>query len=104
MDERVKNATGGAEFTLALLQVGNSRAEWERRWRSARRYDMAAIGEKAVTDKFGLLFEPIAIEALAVLYAIGIAAERVAHQRQIKAPVALGLPDVSHFVDEEALQ
>ena len=34
---------------------------------------------------------------------IGIAAERVAHQRQIEAAAGLRLPDMGHFVDEQAL-
>ena len=35
---------------------------------------------------------------------IGVAAKGMAHQRQIEAPVALRLPDMGHFVDEQALQ
>ena len=79
----------------ALLQVGNSGAERKRRRSTARRYEMAAIGEEAVPDQFGLLLEPIAIETPTVLDVIGIAAKRVAHEGQIEATVTLRLPDMS---------
>ena len=65
---------------------------------------MAAVGQETVADEFGLLLEPVAVEAPALRHGVGIAAERVAHQRQIEAPVALRLPDVGHFVDEQPLQ
>jgi len=51
-----------------------------------------------------LLLEPIAGEGAAGHDRVAVAAERLAHQRQVESSVALRLPDVGHLVDEEALQ
>ena len=56
-----------------------------------------------MADDFGLLLEAVAVERLALLERVGIAAERVAHQRQVEAAACLGLPDMGHFVDKQAL-
>jgi len=53
---------------------------------------------------FRLLFEAVAVEPAAVDHAIAISAEGVPHQREIEAAAGLRLPDMGHFVDEEALQ
>ena len=63
----------------------------------------AALGEEDVADDLRLLLEPVAVERPAVPKRIGVAAERVAHQRQIEAAAGLGLPDMGHFVDEQPL-
>ena len=55
--------------------------EWQER---ARRHDWhgrAAIGEEAVTNNFGLLLKPVAIEWPARHKVVAVPAERVAHQR-----------------------
>src|SRR5579884_1058936 len=54
-------------------------------------------------DDLGLLLEAISFEGLARLQLVRIAAERVAHQRQIKKAALLRLPDVGHLVNKEAL-
>ena len=56
-----------------------------------------------MADDFGLLLEPVALERPARTKIIGVAAERMAHQRQVEAAARLRLPDVGHFVDEQAL-
>ena len=71
----------GAAFVSDLLQVGNSRAEGQWGRSAARRYGMAAIVKEAVADEFGLLLEPVTVEATCVFHSISIAAERMAHQR-----------------------
>lgn len=63
----------------------------------------AAIGEEPVSDDFGLLLEPVPIEGFSGSELILITAERMSHQGQVEAALALGLPDVRHFVNEEAL-
>ena len=68
-----------------------------------RRPETAVVGEEAVRDDLRLLLEAVAVERLSRLQLIGVAAEGVAHQRQIEAPLCLRLPDVGHLVDEEAL-
>ena len=64
----------------------------------------ATISQETVADDLGLLFEPIAVEAAAKFELIAVAAERMTHQREVIFSVLLGLPDVRHFVDEEALE
>src|SRR5207302_3952257 len=71
-------------------------------WRYDRQAN-AAIREEAMADDFRLLFEAIPGERLPGLQLIAIAAERMAHQRQIEAPLDLRLPDMGHLMDEEAL-
>src|SRR5690242_17112118 len=71
-------------------------------WWAVRGRD-AVVGEEAVCNDLGLLFQAVAVEGLARLQIVGIAAERMAHQRQVEAAVGLGLPDVGHLVDEEGL-
>src|SRR5207248_6831359 len=57
-------------------------------WRHDRQAN-AAIGEEAMADDFRLLFETVMREWLPRLQLIAIAAERMAHQRQIEAPLRL---------------
>src|ERR1041384_7164814 len=71
--------------------------------RRTHRRGSAAVGEEAVADDFRLLLEPVTLERPAVLELIGVAAERMAHQRQIEAPSLLRLPHMGHFMDEQAL-
>ena len=61
------------------------------------------IREEPVPHDFGLLLKPIGLEALHRLELIGVSAERVAHQRKVEPSTGLGLPDVRHLVDEQAL-
>lgn len=53
---------------------------------------------------FCLLFDAVAREWPAFAISIAISAERVAHQWQPPASALLRLPDVDHFVDEQALR
>ncbi len=69
-----------------------------------RRYGMAAVGEKAVADQFGLLLKAVAIEPPSLGETIGVTTKGVTHQRQIKAPMVLRLPNVGHFVNEQPLE
>src|SRR5256885_10661019 len=62
-----------------------------------------ALGKKDVARDHGLLLEPIAIERLSGFEDVIVSAERMAHERQVEAAFRLGLPDVSHFMDEEPL-
>lgn len=55
-------------------------------------------------DKLGLLLKPVSIERSPVLQPIGISAKRMAHHYQVEASACLRLPDVGHFVNEQALQ
>ena len=55
-------------------------------------------------DHFRLLFQAIAIERAAIDQTVAVAAERVPHERQIISAAGLRLPDMGHFVDEQALQ
>ena len=57
-----------------------------------------------MADDFGLLFQSVAVEAATRLDAVGVAAKRVAHQRQVKAAAFLRLPDMGHFVQEQRLE
>src|SRR3990170_2863975 len=89
-----------AAFTGALLQDCYSSARSGERQQRARRGGgelESALGEECVADDFRLLLKAIAAERAAVVEDVGIAAERVAHQRQIEAAAGLRLPDVGHF-------
>src|SRR5688572_20059808 len=67
--------------------------------------DLPSVSQQEdVANDFGLLLEPVALERPAGLEAIAITAEGVSHQHQIPAAAGLGLPDVGHFVQEQALQ
>ena len=57
-----------------------------------------------MANQFRLLLQAISIERAALDEPITIATERVAHQRQIEASASLGLPDMGHFVNEQALE
>src|SRR5438270_700005 len=85
--------------TCCRIVTGPERQQIARRddWRVG-----PAIGEKAVADDLRLLLDPISRERLARLQPIAVAAEGVAHQEKIEAALRLRLPDVGHFVDEEA--
>ena len=56
-----------------------------------------------MADDFRLLLKAVVLERPAGLQAVAVAAERMAHQRQVEAPALLRLPDVGHFVNEQAL-
>jgi len=56
-----------------------------------------------VPDNFGLLLEAVALERFSPLEPIVVAAERVAHQREVEAASLLGLPYVGQLMDKEAL-
>ena len=56
-----------------------------------------------MADDFCLLFDAVVFEGSSVFELIGIAAERVAHQRKIEAAAGLGLPDVRQLMDEKTL-
>src|SRR4051812_43875399 len=71
--------------------------------RRCARYPTAAIGEEAMRDDLRLLLESVVRERLSGRQLISVAAERMPHQRQIEAALRLRLPDVRHFMDEEAL-
>src|SRR4030095_4072378 len=64
----------------------------------------AAVGKEAMAHHFSLLLEAIAIEWTPFDRLVGIAAERGAHQHQGDGAPYLSLPDMGHFVDEQALQ
>ena len=64
---------------------------------------MADPGEEDVPDNLRLLLETVPIERSPRHQVVAVAAERVAHQRQIETAAFLRLPDVGHFVDEESL-
>ena len=57
-----------------------------------------------MAHQFGLLFKPIAVEGAAFPELIGVAAEGMPHQDEVEAPARLGLPDMGHLMDEQALQ
>lgn len=57
-----------------------------------------------MADHFGLLFQAISIEWTTLDHLIAVTAEGMAHQRKVESPAGLRLPDVSHFVDEQALE
>ena len=61
------------------------------------------IGEEAMADDFRLLFKTIVFEPPAFDERISVAAEWVAHQRQVKSPASLRLPHMRELVDENAL-
>jgi hypothetical protein len=54
-----------------------------------------------VADDFGLLLQPVTSERPAGFERIAVPAERVATQDQVDA--RLFLPDMRHFMDEQAL-
>ena len=56
-----------------------------------------------MADNFRLLFNAIASEGLASPDRVGIAAEGVAHEREIEAAALLSLPHMGHLVNEETL-
>ena len=56
-----------------------------------------------MADDFRLLLQTVIFEAAPRLQLISVAAERMAHQRQIEAAALLCLPDMGQFVNEEAL-
>lgn len=64
----------------------------------------AAIGHEAVTHNFRLLLNAIAGERQVLTQFIRVATERVAREQQEISPPSLRLPDMSHFVDEQALR
>ena len=57
-----------------------------------------------MADDFGLLLKAVALERPVRAQVIAIAAEGVAHQRQVEAAALLRLPDMGHFMDEKALR
>ena len=59
---------------------------------------------KRVRHNLGLLLDPIAGQRLARLELVGIPPLHRAQQRHIPPASGLGLPDVSHFVDEVGLR
>lgn len=94
----------GAALIWLMLRLCNNRLERQESALALLRDRHAAVGEEAVADDLGLLFEAITVEPATLLYLIAVAAERVTHQRQIEAAVSLRLPDMGHFVDEQTLQ
>ena len=56
-----------------------------------------------MADDFRLLLKAVTMERPAVLELVSVAAEGVAHERQIEAPARLRLPDVGQLMDEKAL-
>jgi len=56
-----------------------------------------------MADDFRLLFKTIVFEPPAFDERISVAAEWVAHQRQVKAPALLRLPHMGELVDEDPL-
>src|SRR5262245_7073317 len=56
-----------------------------------------------VTDDFRLLLEPVAPKRTLGLKPIVIAAEWMAHQRQVETAALLRLPDMGQLVDEISL-
>src|SRR3546814_392522 len=67
-------------------------------------YGRAPFQQKGVADDLCLLLDSIILERPPGPYRIGIAAEGVAHHRQPPSASLLRLPDMGHFVNEEALQ
>ena len=60
--------------------------------------------QEGMRDKLCLLLDAVGGEWPRWIEAVIIAAERVAHQREIEPPALLRLPDMDELVDEEALQ
>src|SRR5205814_9865930 len=72
----------------------------------ARRYyghRRAMFGQETMADNFRLLLQSVARERLAGFQHVAVAAEWMAHQRQIEAAALLRLPNVGQLVDEETL-
>ena len=76
-----------------LLQFGDKRSLGERKHRRLRygRKLHSVLCQEGVADDLGLLLEPVEIEGPTGHQVIGIAAEGVAHHRQIEAAARLGL-------------
>src|SRR5436305_13926092 len=89
-------------FAQLLLQdcyrnsADTNLSEGQQLARRDRRYGDAAIGEETVSDDLRLLFQAVAIERFARRQAVRVAAEGVAHQRQVERPLGLRLPDMGH--------
>jgi len=56
-----------------------------------------------MADDFRLLFKTIVLEPPALDQRISVAAEWMAHERQVKASALLRLPHMGEFVDEDPL-
>src|SRR4029079_12742039 len=61
-----------------------------------------AAQQKGVADDLGLLLDAIARQRPAGLEAVVVAAQRMAVEQQVPFAAPLGLPDVSHLMDEQA--
>src|SRR4051794_37655676 len=66
-------------------------------WRR-RSHRHTVIGEESMRHDLRLLLKAIALETPAGLQLVRVAAERVAHQRKVKAALGLRLPHVRHLM------
>src|SRR5690349_11138146 len=88
---------------LQLTKVRGFLREREELGRRVRVHGDTTFREKAVADDLRLLLQAVAAEGPPGLQLVGIAAEGMAHQRQIERAALLRLPDMGHLMDEKAL-
>src|SRR5687767_4265600 len=88
-----------ASLTFAKGQAGRHRGK-PRAMGKAN----AAPRKKQMAHDLGLLLKPVVAERAVIVGRVGVAAEGMAHQRQIEAPMTLRLLDMGHFVNEQPLQ
>ena len=77
--------------------------EWKDFARRTHRRLPTAVGEKTMPDDLRLLLEAIVFEPPAGLQLVAVAAEGVAHQRQVETAALLRLPDMGQLMNEEPL-
>ena len=70
---------------------------------SPRNVDPLPQQERMPHD-LGLLFQAVTLKRPAGSQGVVVSAERMAHCHQVPATTRLGLPDMSHLVDEMALE
>jgi hypothetical protein len=57
-----------------------------------------------VPYQLGLLFQSVSVERAAIDQLIRVSAKWVTHHHQIEAAARLGLPDMGHLMNEQALE
>ena len=91
--------SGVGEFSIRAR--ADYRLELHSGWHS--RNGAPSTCKEGVTHDLSLLLKTVILEPPASDDCVPVAAKRVAHQRQIVSATPLGLPDVGHLMDEQAL-